>query len=320
MRALITGGCGFVGRHLIEHLLEFTDWELVLLDSSLDRHECDRNRVTAIRHDLRGRISTGLDDMIGEVQVIFNLASESDVAAFIANPGPLVRANVDITLNLLEWARTRATITHFVQVSTNEVYGPAVAGVSQREWAPVVPPTPYSASKAAQEALVTAWWRTYEVPVVLVNTMHLFGERQPANKFVPTAINKLLASERVPVYAGSVSGSWVSSSRCWLYVKDLADALHWLASQETAKWPLNTRPGRWHVAGPEVTCYRLVCKVAELLDMGPQVEFLGQETRPGYELRYALNTEKITESGWKPRYGFEAGLARTVNWWVGHET
>lgn len=320
MRALITGACGFVGGHLVEHLLEFTDWELVLVDHSLDRHEYDRNRVTAIRHDLRGRITTAVDDLIGDIQVVFHLASESDVAAFIANPGPLVRANVDITLNLLEWARTRTTITHFIQVSTNEVYGPAAAGGPQREWSPMVPPTPYSASKVAQEALAISWWRTYGVPVVLVNTMHLFGERQPEKKFIPTAIMRLLGGERVPILAGKVADNWVSSSRCWLYVKDLADALHWLTTQGTAIRPPCSRPGRWHVAGPEVTCYRVAHQVAELLDVPTRVEFQDQGLRPGYELRYALNTEKITEAGWKPRYGFEAGLARTVNWWVGHET
>lgn len=320
MRVLITGGCGFVGGHLVDFLLEHTDWELVVLDASVERQVTRAGaRLITLKHDLGARISPVLDHVMGDVTAVVHLAAASDVSDFMAAPGPLVRNNVDVTLNLLEWARTKE-LTHFIQVSTNEVYGPVGAGEPQVEWAAIVPPTPYSASKAAQEALAVAWWRSYGVPVTIVNMMHLFGEGQLLARFIPSAVRRLRAGTRVPVYAGSVAGHWVPSSRCWLYVKDLAGALHWLLSRPSTQWPDAARPDRWNIAGPEISLSRLVDLIADLLDVEPLIAWVDVEgVRPGHEHRYALDTSKITRAGWKPHYGFDEGLNRTVTWMVDHE-
>lgn len=321
MRVLIAGGCGFVGRHLVDFLLEYTDWHLVIVDSSYEwARNGQRERITNVVANLRYRINPGTGDLIGDVDAIINLAAASDVSAFISRPGPLILNNVEITLSLLEWAQGLPSLTHFIQVSTNEVYGPVGAGSPQTEWSPVIPPTPYSASKAAQEALAVSWWRTYGVPVVVVNTMHLFGEGQPSERFIPAAVQRLLAGDAVPVYGQQVAGHWVSSSRCWLYAKDLASALHWLLSQPVTRWPEADRPDRWNVAGPEVKLDQLVDLIAGHLNVDPLVAWVDvQEARPGHEHRYALDTTKITQAGWKPHYGFHAGLNRTIAWMVDHE-
>jgi dTDP-glucose 4,6-dehydratase len=307
---LVTGGRGFVGGHVIEHLLATTDWEIVTVDRYRRRPQA---RVTAVEFDLSDPVPPSVDDEVGEIDAVVHLAAVSDVAQFLARPAPLLRNNIDLTLNLLEWARGRPELTHFVQVSTNEIYGPAPAhGGAAVEWAPLVPPTPYSASKAAQEMAAVAWWRSYDVPVALMNTMHLFGERQPPNRIVPVAVDRLLRGQPVPVHADAAGRT---SRRCWLYAADFADAVRWVLCRPVTRWGPAGRPDRWHVAGPELSLDQLVCRIARMMNVAPlMVHVDPEETRPGHEPRYALDASAIDRAGWWPPLGIGMGLERTVTW------
>lgn len=276
---------------MVEHFKRTTTWDVVTVEQNL---------------------ASGFS--LAPVDAIVNLAARSDVTECNARPVDAVHNNIDLTLNLLEWAREHP-VTHFVQVGTNEIYGPSPGGDNPKEWAPVAPSTPYSASKVAQEALACAWWRTYGVPVVLTNTMHLFGERQPEKRFIPVAVRKLLAGEPVPIYGRRIAGdTYVPSTRRWLHAADHADALKWVL-QRSVSTPNNPRPDRWHIAGPEVNLHSLIEKIAAILDVPARVKVMDDSTaRPGHEYRYALDSTKIEQAGWKPPLGFDDALIRTVNW------
>lgn len=291
MILLVTGSNGFVGRHVVTYLRETTDWDIVPCES-----------------DLRTWRSRRVPSEYAEVTAIIHLASRTDVTSFVDDPVPRVTDNIESTMNLLEWARTRP-LTHFIQVSTNEVYGPARASEIHTEWSPVRPSTPYSASKVAQEALASAWHHTYGVPTVIVRTMHLFGEGQPAERFIPTAIRKLIAGEPVPIYGKETEEHWVPASRNWLYVLNFADALRWLLERRVDP------EDRWNVAGPEVNCMRLVTMIADRLGVRGTVNFVDvDQARPGHELRYAINSSRIQDAGWKCPHSIGAGLNRTIEW------
>jgi dTDP-glucose 4,6-dehydratase len=330
MRVLVTGGCGFVGHHLVEHLLETTGWDLVVLDSLTYAGRTDRvtsvkgydpDRVELIWHDLRAPIHDHLDDRIGDVRAVLHLAAESHVDRSITDPAPFVRNNVDVTLNMLEWARyALPELSHFVQVSTDEVYGPAAEGQRHVEWDPVIPSNPYSASKAAQEALSISYWRTFGVPVVLTNFMNMIGERQDIEKFVPKVVRAVLAGEAVPLHARPVEDGWEPSSRHWLHARNYADALRWMLTDTVpAAYPDADRPDRWHVAGEELDVLELAQRIAKAAGRELRYEFVDYHgSRPGHDHRYALDPSKIHAAGWKPPIGLDESLERTVKWMIDH--
>ena len=327
-RVLITGGAGFAGHHLIEHLLTVTDWDLVVLDGLTyagrpdrltDCQGYDPGRVTLLWHDLRAPVHHWLDDRIGDVQAVLHLAAESHVDRSIASPGPFVRNNVDVTLNLLEWVRTRAAVTHFVQVSTDEVYGPAEEGTAHAEWAPVLPSNPYSASKACQEAIAFSYWRTYGLPIVVVNIMNMFGERQDGEKFVPLATKAILAGDEVPLHGRiTPEGAWQASARCWLHARNFADALRWvLTERRPAMFGDADRPDRWHVAGEEFSVLSVAHRIAGAAAKPLRYRFADfHSSRPGHDHRYALNADRIAAAGWKAPVPFAESLERTVHWFM----
>lgn len=308
LKVLVTGATGFAGGHVVSHILSMTDWRVVALDTSLVRlaklNESDR--VTAVQYDLRDELR---EDAFTDVDAVVHLAASSDVPAFLRNPAYCARNNVDGTLNLLEWARHRRLKT-FIQVSTNEVYGPSRhPAEASKEWDPLVPSTPYSASKACQEVLAIGWRRTYGVPVVIVNTMHLFGEEQPRRRFVPTAITKLLDGDPVPIYLHPQFGAPV---RNWTYVGDFARAIVRLLERGISD---DVRDDRWNVAGRELSCHEVAKMIAAQLYLPLEVRWLGDAERPGYDPRYALDTTKMHDELMKMmHYGTDEGLRRTINW------
>ena len=329
MRVLITGGAGFAGHHLVEHLLTTTDWDLVVVDGLTYAGRPDRltdcagydpGRVTLAWHDLRSPIHGWLDERIGEVGAVLHLAANSHVDRSIASPAPFVRNNVDVTLAMLEWARTRTGLTHFVQVSTDEVYGPAEEGTAHAEWAPVMPSNPYSASKACQEAVAFSYWRTFGLPVVIVNIMNMYGERQDGEKFVPLATRAVLAGGEVPLHGRPGAAGWEASSRCWLHARNFADALRWVLTQTVpAPFGVADRPDRWHVAGEEAGVLAVAQMIADAAGKPLRYRWADyHSSRPGHDHRYALDAGKIAAAWWKAPVPFAGSLERTVRWFAAH--
>lgn len=321
-RVLITGSAGFIGSHTVQHFMENTDWELVCLDSF--KHKGDSLRVSEFDYgwdrfktyaaDLSAPISDRLAGQIGHIDYIVNLASESHVDRSIEDPVPFVQNNINLALYMLEYARGAKPKT-FIQISTDEVYGPAPIGVNHPEWSPIVPSNPYSASKAAQEALATAYWRSYGVPVIITNTMNNYGERQDPEKFVPMLIQKINAGEEVIIHGNE---NYIGS-RFYLHARNHADAILFLLQNTSptkfVEWE-NMVPDRYNIVGEaEVDNLALASLVAEL--MGKELKYKlvdFHSTRPGHDPRYALDGGKIADLGWQAPVEFRESLIRTINW------
>jgi dTDP-glucose 4,6-dehydratase len=242
---------------------------------------------------------------------IFNVASESHVDRSITDPGPFIENNVRLITNVLEIAKVIRP--HAVlQVSTDEVYGPAK--VDHPEWSPILPSNPYSASKACQEAIAFSYWRTYGVPVMITNTMNIFGEMQDPEKFVPKIMRSLLRGDTIPVH---VSADGIPGSRYYLHARNQADALvHLAMNVDQMPYPKADRPPRYNVVGDrEVDNVEMVHLIAELMGVKPKISKVDFHTsRPGHDLRYGLDGSKIRDFGWKAPKTFEESMRTTVGW------
>jgi dTDP-glucose 4,6-dehydratase len=338
MKVLLTGAGGFVGHHTLAHLLKTTDWQIVATDSFrhfgisariravFEELPKDVSRVKVVTHDLSTPIDAITSREFGNPDVIINMASDSHVDRSIVDPRPFVENNVALALSLFEYARTLPNLKTFVQIGTDEVYGPAPIGVNHPEWSAQVPSNPYSASKSAQEAIAISYWRTFDIPLILTNTMNIIGERQDVEKFVPLIINSLQQGIPVPVHANEKNGEWASGSRFYLHARNQADALRFLITKfiETPHRYTDglERPERFNVRGEtEISNDEMVMLIAKFLGISKSkselVRFIDVEgTRPGHDLRYALNGDKLLKMGWEPPVAFEKSLERTVNWTV----
>ncbi|MGV2384422.1 MAG UNVERIFIED_CONTAM: NAD-dependent epimerase/dehydratase family protein, partial [Thermobifida fusca] len=247
---------------------------------------------------------------------ILNLASESHVDRSIADPGPFIRNNVEVMLTVLDYARqTRPRM--LLQMGTDEEYGPAPAGYAHREWDTVLPSNPYSASKAAQSAIATAYWRTYQLPVVLTRTMNLIGPGQDAEKFVPMVIRRVLAGETVPIHS---SPDGQPGSRHWIDAREFGAAwLHLMTTQQPQMYPAHDRPSMWHIVGEERSNLDVAQTIARILDRPLRYELTSfHDSRPGHDLRYALDGAKLAGAGWAPSRSLDEALVDIVAWYVDH--
>lgn len=338
MKVLLTGAGGFVGHHTLAHLLKTTDWDFVATDSFrhfgisariravFEELPKEVSRVKVVTHDLATPIDVITAQEFGNPDIIINMASDSHVDRSITEPRPFVENNVALALTLFEYARTLPNLKTFIQIGTDEVYGPAPVGVNHPEWSPQVPSNPYSASKSAQESIAISYWRTFNVPVILTNTMNIIGERQDVEKFVPLTINMLQQGRQVPVHALEKDGRWVSGSRFYLHARNQADALRFLITyfiDHPHKYTDGLeKPERFNVRGEiEVSNDEMVSLIANFLGISKSkdelIRYMNVEgTRPGHDLRYALDGSKLIGMGWKPPVAFEVSLERTVKWTI----
>lgn len=330
-RIFLTGAGGFVGSHVLRHILMNTTWHVVCpvtfthrgksdrIASALEGNEDWQRRVQVIMLDLTAPIDEPTIQRIGHIDEIWNVASDSHVDRSIEEPGAFIQNNVALMVNVLDYAR-KIHPNLILQMSTDEVYGPAPVGYNHIEWDPIKPSNPYSGSKAAQEAICFSYWRTYGLPIVITNTMNIIGEMQDKEKFLPMTIKKLLNGEPMTVH---VSPEGVSGSRFYLHARNLADAWTFLSANGgfLQTYPEYNAPQRFHIVGErEVTNTEMVELVAGILGVEPLVQQVNfHESRPGHDLRYALDGVKIAGAGWRAPISFEESLRRTVEWTVDHK-
>lgn len=319
MRVLITGICGFIGHHVAEHFLINTDFELIGIDKlSYASNGFNRlrdaighphSRVRLFSSDFTQPLSSGLIKEIGPVDYIFHLGAETHVDRSIDDPAPFVMSNVVGTMYLLNYARQLPNLKKFFYFSTDEVFGPAPAGVEYREWDRYNATNPYSASKAAGEQMALAYANTYHVPVVVTRTMNCFGERQHPEKFIPSVINKVLAGKEVLIHANAAKTK--AGSRFYIHCRNVASALLFLIDSANGR-------DAYHIVGErEVDNLDMAKFIARVLDKPLYYELIDfHSSRPGHDLRYALSGEKMEKMGWRIPKAFESSLEKTIRWYV----
>lgn len=332
MRYLVTGGAGFFGHHLVEHLLKNTEDEIVVLDSlnyasyGFDRLRdvgCyDDQRVQRYVHNITSHWDIGLRRELGQFDFILHCAAETHVDNSIRNPEPFVETNVIGTFRLLEFARQQEHLNRFVYFSTDEVFGPAARTSREetythnpqiyftyREWDRFNPTNPYSATKAAGEDLCLAWANTYGLPTIITHCMNIFGERQHPEKFIPLVIKKILADEEILIHA---SPDGVPGSRFYIHARNVASGLLHILKKSDAK------RDKFNIKGEEeLSNLELTNAIASIIGKPANTRLVDfHSSRPGHDLRYSLDGWKLKKLGWKPPVTFEASLEKTVHWFL----
>jgi dTDP-glucose 4,6-dehydratase len=328
-RILLTGAAGFIGSHVLRHVLTETDYELVLPVTFRHRGNGDRiasaiannrewhERVDVVICDLSAPISATTRHRFGHIDEIWNIASDSSVDRSIENPISFIQNNTNLMLYLLDYARDIQPKL-FLHMSTDEVFGPAHDDYRHHEWDRILPSNPYSASKAAQEAIAISYWRTYGLNVVITNTMNLFGELQDPEKMVPKTIRSIMNGEEVTVHTDS---SGIPGSRFYLHCRNLADAWLWISENQTVqKYPTFDTPLRYNIVGDrEMDNISMVKLIGEIMGVTPKIKRVDfHAARPGHDRRYALDGTKLAEAGWEAPVPFEESLRRVVEWTVAH--
>ena len=327
MNLLVTGGAGFIGSNLLQHIIERPELErLVNLDClTYAGHLLNLESVSKHRKYIFEKVD--LRDKPAVVEVVqrhsithvMHLAAESHVDRSITGPTDFIHTNVVGTFNLLEacraaWSAPSPTF-RFHHVSTDEVYGSLGATGHFTETTPYSPNSPYSASKAASDMLVRAYHHTYGLPIVVTNCSNNYGPYQFPEKLIPVVIQSVLGRKPVPVYGDGLN------VRDWLYVRDHAEAL----------WVVLTR-GRtgetYNIGGHnEWANIRIVELICDYIDeIAPQLGGNSRKLitfvkdRPGHDRRYAIDASKIKrELGWVPAHKFEQGLRETVRWYLDNQ-
>lgn len=316
---LLTGGAGFIGHHTVEHILKYTDWNVIVLDSltysgnlnfltDIIIWEQLKERVRFIYHDFRAPISETTKKIIGNVDYIIHMGAESHVDNSIKDPDLFAYSNVIGTVNMLNYAR-EIKPELFIYVSTDEVYGPSINGHLHKEGEAHKPSNPYSASKSGAEAFCYAYWNTYELPVIITNTMNNFGERQNLEKFLPKTVKSILNNEKVILHCRKEGNKIVEvSSRCWLHARNHADGILFIIK--------NGVPGeKYNITGRKATVEEIADLIGKILDKPVNKDFIDfHKFRPGHDMHYGLSGEKMKKLGWIPPYTLEESLEKTVKW------
>ena len=308
MKLLVTGACGFIGSAYLRVVLaERPGDELVVLDKLT--YAGRRENLTGIEEHVELVVGAIEDrevvrQAMAGCDAVVNFAAETHVDRSISGQEAFVHTHVIGTSVLLDAVRELG-VARYVQVSTDEVYG-SIASGSFSERSPLNPSSPYSATKAGGDLLVSAHVATYGIEALICRGSNNYGPRQHPEKLIPLCVLNAIAGDPLPVYG---DGRQV---RNWLYAEDFARAID-LVLQEGA-------PGEaYNVGGPdELENLEVVRQILELT--GRDDSLIEHVTdRPGHDRRYSLSSDKLLELGWKPRTRFREGLARTVEWYRENE-
>ena len=302
---LVTGAAGFVGSHVVERILVDTDWKVACADPANPVRLLDllkRRPVEGLRLSFGGVLTEGITDVI-------HCASEANVSKAIQSPREMIQSNVNGTLDFLEHFRLNPITGRFLLLSTNEVYGPATGEWGKlHEWGPIVPTNPYSAGKACQEAIAISYWRTYGLPLVIANTMNVYGERQQPEKIVPKCVAAALNGTVLPV--------WHPGSRAYMHADDVADALIFLLKADL-RAQCKTMPPRYNVCEThEISNLDLADMIGEMVGKPIAKEIIPSNAIMGYDSRNALSAGKLAGLGFRIEHKFEQRLEQTVKWYM----
>lgn len=295
MKVLITGANGFIGSHVLRYLLQQTNWEFTTLDRSAG--PLQSSGVNQVIHDLSEPIPN-----IGDFDYILNFASKSHPTESINSPVDFITNNISSTINVLEYARSHKP-TVFIQFSTDEVYGP----LGHKEWDVLLPSNPYAASKAAQEMIAIAYWKTYKVPVVITNSNNVIGKGQRPENFVPKVIEFINSGMEMPIYTANGK----PGKRYWNPVNNVAHAIQFILNIQPAIYPETDRPDRYSLSGGmELDNLEMAELIAKKMGKPLKYKLVDAELiRPGYDQSYAKTASNLEKMGWQPIETLEEGLS-----------
>jgi dTDP-glucose 4,6-dehydratase len=312
MRILVTGGAGFIGSHLVRRLLTHGDNVVVNLDAL--RYSGNLENLTDVTVHPRyifvhGDIcdATTVEKVLKEngAEVVINCAAETHVDRSILDPNSFARTDVVGTAVLLEEAR-KAGVTRFLQVSTDEVYGSVETG-SSKENDPLVPRSPYSASKAGGDLLVRSYWTTYRFPVLITRGSNTYGPNQYPEKFIPLFITNAMDDQPLPLYGDGCH------RRDWLSVFDHCGGIEHVLRHGEPGCVYNIGGGNER---ENIEVARMILK--QLGKPMSLIRFV--QDRPGHDRRYAVDCSRLRALGWSPTVPFEEGLKAGVEWYRSNQT
>tara|TARA_B100000767_G_scaffold144592_1_gene136401 strand:- start:374 stop:1393 length:1020 start_codon:yes stop_codon:yes gene_type:complete len=319
-KIIVTGGLGFIGSNLIELLLK-NKYSVINIDKVTyssnfynTREFLKSSSYKFIKCDLNNK--SKLNEIIFKYKpiCIFNLAAETHVDRSIDGPESFIKSNILGVFNLLEIFRNyskKNKKTRLIHVSTDEVYGDILKGRSHEEF-PYKPSSPYAASKASSDHLVSSYVRTFKIPAIVTNCSNNYGPKQHPEKLIPKLIYNILNNKSLPIYGNG------KNSREWIYVEDHCEAL--------LKVFQKGKIGEFYNIGSNKNLDNLeICKfliniAKEKIKVGKNVKIQFVKDRPGHDVRYALDSKKIlVRLGWKSKMNFEKGLEKTFLWYLKNE-
>jgi len=324
---MVTGGAGFIGSAVVRHFLDHTEHSVLNVDKlTYAAHPgsipqaANHPRYRLEQADIRDAVEMRRLFQQYKPGKVLNLAAESHVDRSIDGPAAFIETNLVGTFTLLEEAlrywralgRRERDDFRFVHVSTDEVFGSLPAQGAFSERSPYAPNSPYAATKAGSDHLVRAWRETYGLPTLITNCSNNFGPCQFPEKLIPHVILRALVDQPLPVYGDG------QNVRDWLFVEDHARALALVLERGVTgeTYNIGARNERTNKAVVEA-----ICDLVDAFSPSPRgrrrslIEFVPD--RPGHDRRYAIDPAKIeNELGWRPLESFEAGLAKTVRWYL----
>ncbi|MFG6495390.1 dTDP-glucose 4,6-dehydratase [Fictibacillus sp. UD] len=314
MNILVTGGAGFIGSNFVRHMIEtypnyhIVNYDLLTYAGNLENlidiegHE----KYTFVKGDINNRELVDYLIKKYNINVLVNFAAESHVDRSITDPAIFVKSNVLGTQALLDVAREN-NITKYVQVSTDEVYGSLGETGYFTEETPLDPNSPYSASKAGGDLLVSAYHETFGMNVNITRCSNNYGPYHFPEKLIPLMVTNALEGKDLPIYGDG------KNIRDWLHVKDHCSAIDLVIHKG--------KPGEiYNVGGHnERTNNDIVHLIVEKLN-APKELIKYVEDRLGHDRRYAIDPTKLTiELGWKPKYTFDTGIVETIQWYMDNQ-
>lgn len=345
IKILITGCAGFIGHHVLEHLLKNTDWEIVTLDrlnvsgnhnrfTDLEIWPEQGHRVRTVVHDLRCAINEAVAKDIGYVDYILHMAASTHVDRSITDPMGFVLDNVVATTNILEFSRKQNELSQqedfippvlrFMYFSTDEVFGPAPGTTVYKEWDRYNSGNPYAAAKAGGEEMALAYANTYRIPVIITHTMNVVSERQHPEKFVPMTVKKIMNGEKILIHSDKTKTK--SGSRFWIHARNVAQALSFVIKEtEGMEFDQGSHAWKFNIVGEKEMSNLEIAKFifGVLKEHGlTKTEELDYEmidfhsSRPGHDLRYGLDGSKLKSLGWVPPTTFDESFKKTIEWMI----
>ncbi|MBN2093081.1 dTDP-glucose 4,6-dehydratase [candidate division KSB1 bacterium] len=310
MRYLVTGGAGFIGSNYIHYLLEkYQDIKIINLDKLT--YAGNLENLKDVENDSRYKFVKGdigdvklVDELVQQTDVLVNFAAESHVDRSIGTPDAFIKTDIFGTFVLLEACRKHG-IQKFVQISTDEVYGSIETGAF-REDSPLMPSSPYSASKAGADRLAYSYQVTYKLPVIITRCSNNYGPNQYPEKLIPLFVTNALEGKNLPIYGDG------KNVRDWIFVLDHCDAVDFVIHHGEDGEVYNIGGGN------ERTNLEITDIILKELHRPTTLKTYVKD-RPGHDLRYAVDCSKLKKMGWQPQYQFEQGMKLTINWYTSNQ-